>query len=90
VGPRAGLNTLEKYLTVPGIEPWNNNIIQNLEKQVLRKWSTLIWLRVDMGSCKQGNKTSGSIKYRTLFALLSIYKLLLKKRQPWSEMIKCQ
>jgi hypothetical protein len=78
VGLRAGLNALEKYLTLPGIESWKNNIIQNLEKQVLRKWSTLIWLRIGMGSCEHANKPWGSIKYRTLFALLSVYKLLQK------------
>jgi hypothetical protein len=48
---RAGLNALEKYLTQPGFEPWKNNIIQYLEKEALRKWSVLIWLRVGMDSC---------------------------------------
>ena len=53
--PRADLNALEKYLNLPA--PWKNNIIQDLEKEVLRKWSTFTWLRVvGMGSCEHGNK----------------------------------
>jgi len=42
-------------------------------------WSTLIWLRVGMGSCEHGNKPSGSIKQRTFLNLFSFYKRLQKK-----------
>jgi hypothetical protein len=33
VGPRAGLEALEKYLTLPVIELWENNISLDLEER---------------------------------------------------------